>query len=141
MEQQNETAIQNHSELRDALTQLWIAESEYKIARTQAKEMAKQIMQPVKVFQDQIKMLQPKIQSYMLANDLPRVRTNGKEFILRSRKSKRKMDIKELCALFDQNNINDDLTRSTLQQANVLKTSHRIVIPTPKEEEDALVDL
>lgn len=137
-----ETEITSVQELRECLSRFWLAEYECKLARDELKKQRAIIMEPVRNFQKEIKALQPKIQNYMLKNDMPRLRSEGREFHLKSRKSTRKVNIDELCSLFACNQLNDERSINTLNDVRhqSTKISHRIVVPLTKEE-DAVVDL
>lgn len=131
-----DTQINSHGDLKNALARLWVAETECKLARARLQQVSKEIMGPVKLLRDEVKLLQPKIQAYMIQHELPRVKANGKEFVLRQRRSKRKLDLDELCKLFEDNNITtDESTIDNIKQSAGYRTSHKVVIPKEQEQE------
>lgn len=135
--------ITSNAELRDALARLWIAEHECRLARLEVKQMTKEIMLPLVPLKNEIKALQPKIQAYMLKHDMQRLRSEGREFRLAARKSKRKLDVDELSALFEANDLNDTRSLNTLDDAkkSSTKITHRVVVPFTSEEPEVVVDL
>lgn len=142
MADQNET-ISDTNDLRHALARLWIAESECAIARQQMKEAQQQIMNPaIKALKQDIKVLQPKIQQFMRDHDMQRVRTEGRDFILKARKSKCKLDVAELCQAFEQA-LSEGKSEEHLQSLKVgaYKTTYKVHVPLKAEEEKDVVQL
>lgn len=134
-----ETPILNNEDFKTALRRLWIAEYECRSARQELAKVKKQIMEPIAALKNDIKVLQPKLASFMDERKMTHVRCDNRVFTLRSRTSTPKIDVKTLCDYLSSNNDDDKITLSTLRSAVKPKTTHRVIIPNNKDEK--LVDL
>lgn len=130
------TTIENKGQLKQALEDFWLIDSQIKEAKARANDVRKSMLEPIKPLEAQLKALDPIISAYMQSAALSVVKSHGKIFQLKLNKSKKKLTPEELEELFIQHGIEDAQNIIELTKTKKENVKQRLSYTVPVEEFD-----